>query len=223
MEYKRKKMSSISVLKQLPDVFTHRDVKILLNLEKEYISIYCHRWVKSGLIKSLGPKAGVYYNLIVNPNGPEELIKKAVDKLGKEVIVIGLSSLHQHGWTTQRPQQIEIAVPVNSMDKTFPILDGFNVFKRSHKWFSAVYNKSEIGINQFMTLSPELALIDILKEKGKNDLWFPDPSDIDIPYENQENVMDNLKEACNLLNMDINLYNDFFSKIEGLENNIIKI
>lgn len=212
----------------LPEVFDLRDVTIALDTERAYAKIYCSRWVSRSMAAPLGPRAGVFFNLVKNPTANKTKIMEGVTKLiGRDVVVIGASALHQHGWTTQRPQSIEIAVPVGGPDRAYPQMHGIIAVPRKREWFHAVLPTSAPGIGGFKTANPEYALVDTIvcekprpKDK-KQDIWRPRPSDIDLPSDaDPEEAIANIMSAAETLGGDLDQVRDFIAEVEGLEDRL---
>lgn len=217
----RTRRSSYSMLRSLPAVFDIRDMEITLEMDRNYIKNTVHRWSEREMIVPLGPRAGVYFNLVADPKGPQGRIKEAVTKLlgpGRPVIGIGAMALHHHGWTTQRPYLRELAVPVSAFDRTIPQMKGIIGVGRLKGWFQAVLQRSEEGVDGFLIAPPEFALVDAIKAKGAGRLWNPDPSDISLPVDvDADEVVRRIEEAADLLKVDTDQVREFVAEIDGLE------
>lgn len=214
--------NAYGMLRKLPAVFDLRDVSAIFGLEHAYAKNCCSRWAEREMIKSLGPRAGVYFNLVVDPKGATNRIKEAVDKLlRRPVIAIGAFALHQHGWTTQRPQGMEIAVPTGGLLRTFPSMYGIAASGRSRAWFQAVMPDSEEGISAFLTAPAEFALVDALMSKGRDGVWCPAPDDIDPPSDVEPvDAVAAIRKASEELGADRDMIEDFMSRVDALEDAI---
>lgn len=221
--------SAFELLREkLPPVFDIRDAHVALKTTRTFARTYCSRWASRGLVKPFGDRAGVYFNLVRDPSAETTRIKEAVDKLldtGLHPIAIGASALHQHGWTTQRPQFHEIAIPAGDLNRTFPEIKGVAVALRPLRWFQTLLPLCSTGIDGFLTLPPEYALVDaitssptVFEKKRKLKLWKPDPSDIDLPSEiDPETAMKDIREAAEVLGVNEIVIADFVSEIDGLD------
>jgi len=207
---------------RLPDVFDLRDVAIALKTERKLAKIYCSRWVTRKMAAPLGPRAGVFFNLVRDPSADKTKLKDGVDKLIRHrVVVIGATALHQHGWTTQRPQSIEMAVPVGGPDRTYPEMKGITTVLRKREWFHAVKSSCEIGIDGFYTVSPEIALVDAIMTGGKSGIWRPDPSDIDLPSDVEpSDAVAKIMSAAETLGTNIEEIVEFIADVDGLDDQL---
>ena len=99
------RQSALLRLRGLPEVFDLRDVQRLLGRESATARVYCARWKRAGMVSALGPRnVGVFFNLITDPKGPLSRRAQAIEKLlRRPAVVVGLTALHAHGWTSQRP------------------------------------------------------------------------------------------------------------------------
>lgn len=208
---------SRSMLQSLPAVVDLRDLQALLGMSRPYAKNAASRWTTKGYLSPLGRRTGVYFNLIVDPNGPSSQIKVAVDKaLKRPVVGIGAFALHQHGWTVHRPQLTEIAVPIGGPDRTMPQINGIIGVARRKGWFRAVLPLSEAGVDGFLCAPPEYALADAIMAGGADGLWKPDPSGIDLPSDvDPTDALRRIEEAAYLLNADLDQVHAFVSQIEA--------
>src|SRR3546814_17731111 len=76
-----KRLTAVDALRTLPAVFDLRDVEVYLGLERKVASPYCWRWHVKKLVDPLGPRTGVFYNLIVHPAGPSTRHEEAHQRL----------------------------------------------------------------------------------------------------------------------------------------------
>lgn len=213
------RQDAFSTLKALPAVFDLRDMEVLLGVRRDYARLAVHRWAERGMVAHLGPRAAVYFNLVVDPDGKSSRIKEAVDKLlSRPVVAVGAAALHYHGWTTQRPYLTELAVPVSGRERTIPKMNRIIAVKRLRGWFQAVLPRSEIGVDGFLIAPPEFALVDTIMEKGEGGLWQPDPSDIDLPADvDAAAAAHRIEEAADILKADISQVRAFIAEIDGFD------
>lgn len=208
--------NSVQMLRQLPGVFDISDMAAVLGLTHKDATQYCWRWNRDELIKRIGGRTGVFYNLIVEANF-ETLISDAVRKaLGdRPTILIGASALNSAGWTTQMPRQYELAVLTTRIIRTTPQIDGVSFAPRSERWFSLVDGHTSMDLNGFNCLSPEYALVDSLLVRRTPRLsgWTPDADDIDPFDVDVEASLVKLMEAAHDLKVPESEVEDYISQI----------
>lgn len=172
------RLKPIDRLLQLPAVFTLNAFCKLDGLSRDSANTLIMRLADQGRVAYAGPKAGVYFNLLVDRTAAENHKLEAVRLAYPDAIVVGAAVLHAHGWTTQIPLTIDVAVLKAPSLKTF---FGVNIVQRSKQWYEEIFeevlgrDKSPFEID---SLTPLQALKDL---KSDPDLWQPDPDDLDIP------------------------------------------
>ena len=158
-------------LRDLPEAFTTKTLAAHLGGDEKLASVYLFRWRKEGLISSIGPRAGLHFNLIRNPNAAEDLRMEAIAYLFPGAMIAGVSAVHAFGWTTQIPRSLEILSPSR---RSFPEIDGCTIAARSLTWFRTA--RSHIArTGPVPTVAPAFALADLWAAGG----WRPDPDDIE--------------------------------------------
>lgn len=202
-------------LLDLPDVFDLRDVSLLTGWSSNAVYVNCHRWVKQGLISPVGPRAATYYNLVVDPKGPEKLIGKALKLMMPSAVVVGGSSVAWAGWTTQMPRILEVVVPKTEQNKAFPVVNGARIAMRGKVWYKrmglggAIEKDGPFGLH---VLKPDAAIVDaanyrdVMKEMDVDDINFP--SDYDAQK---------LLQWCEMLKCNSNCWNKIEKIIESSE------
>jgi len=165
------RLSALSRLRELPEVFTTKILAGSLGGNAAAASIYTQRWRKEGLISAAGKKAGVFYNLLVNPQGETECAIKALKILFPSAIIGGATALHDAGWTTQIPSAAEVLV---IRRPTYPQLDAFSLYGRSQRWHQQLLQHLD-GTDGWR-LAPAAALADAWAHDG---MWKPDPDDLE--------------------------------------------
>ena len=68
----RSHKSAVERLQELPEVFTLNTVAAMLDCDTGNASTYIARWKDSGLVKSLGPRTGIHFNLLKNPQADQD-------------------------------------------------------------------------------------------------------------------------------------------------------
>jgi len=123
-----------------------------------------------------GPRAGVYFNLIAEQASPQTRFEQAIAMLFPSAVVVGASALHEAGWISQIPRQLDVAV---LRRRTFPALNGVALHPRSIVWYRLVQQWLERIAGQALPrLDPAFALADALKY---GDGWVPDRDDVEFP------------------------------------------
>lgn len=172
----------------MPPVIQIEELSRTLTMPRAQASLYAHRWKQAGLLSPLGGKVGVWFNLIADREGPRTRRAEAVSLLlARPALVVGGKALHAHGWTTQRHTILPLAVPIARESKTLPKLDhGIELLPRSLRWFRALAEGAEPGIEGFMVARPEMALADALLSfarrtgaaAGRSMTWQPTMDEI---------------------------------------------
>lgn len=168
-------ISAIERLRALPAVFSLAMLAARLDSDKAKASIYAKRWKDAGLIRAVGPRVGVYYNLLVDPQGPSTHSLNALRLVFPEAVIAAETVLHDAGWTTQIPFNTQVIV----LDRrTVPQIDGFDLHRRPRKWFSGF--SPDIDQAAFARLSPYGALVDAYQYDGYGGqrTWRPDLDDL---------------------------------------------
>jgi hypothetical protein len=170
------RLSAIEALRQLPPVFTSRDAMRVFDVKPTYIKLLMHRWKERELVRPAGPRLGVFYNLIVAPDWQAHQ-SEAIRIAHPSAVVLGASVLHQHGWITQIPRQVQIAV---LEAPTVAQMDGVELHRRPLAWYRdmAPWGEPVLGLP---ALTPQKALSDCMAHRDT--MWCPDPDDLDLPEE----------------------------------------
>jgi hypothetical protein len=169
--------SSVDRLATLPDVFTGGDLTVLFGWKSAICSNYLAVWRKAKLIKSLGGRSDVHMNLLRNRQiNPEAALRRALPR----AIKVGVDILREAGWTTQIPNQIDVAVP--PMSPLYNLVD-FVITTRTEKWFQCVVPGTESVPQGIDRLHPAWALADMIaraEDRRVRHAWLLDPEDIDL-------------------------------------------
>jgi len=181
--HQKKRRSALENLAMLPCVFDLRDVQMLCNLEEGSARNTVMRWSAMEdnrgnplLVKPAGPRAGIYYNLQRDREGPRNRLHEVVQKVDKGAVVIGASALHWADWTTQLPRVLEVA----STQRSFPRIEGVTFVHRPLSWYVQTKPFVKAGLCGMNTLDPAMALADAWLNRG---CWRPDPDDIDLEWD----------------------------------------
>lgn len=190
-------------LKEMPEVMTVNTITAMLKTTPKAASVYIARWREAGMIASMGERTGVHFNLVRNPNAPEERFYDAIKLLFPEAVITGASAIHSAGWTTQIPRSLEIAI---LRRPSAPQIPGVEVQMRPRRWFAKVHD-SLIRQGTLPTLHPAHGLADC----WKRETWQPDPDEIEW----DEVRADALREAFRLHGVEIP--EDYLEELEELD------
>jgi hypothetical protein len=195
------RIQAIERLRTLPEVFSLRDLELLMDINRKTAHQLCWRWKKAKFVQGLGPRSGVYYNIFKDPMGPNRRRGEALQKLlGHSPIVVGATALHLAGWTTQRPNRVELCVPRTRDWRVFPKIHGVLLVSRPRHWFNRIAPYIREGVDGLRALAPEAALIDAMQHGGRGEVWKPSPDDLDVPNEDDE--AQRIMETAKALRMD---------------------
>jgi hypothetical protein len=156
---------------QLPTVFDHRDVELAFNWDHDQAKQFCVRAVEQGVAARAGERAGIYYNLFLEPKGRAVLLGDVLRRINPSVVMVGLSALHAASWITQNPRLLEVAMPRTRVVRSYPKIDGAVIVTRSLGWFSDVASSlspadDQSNIFGLRSIGPEAAVADLLANVG---------------------------------------------------------
>ena len=169
-------VSATKRLRQLPEVFTGSDVRILFGWQSDKASTYLANWRRAGLVRSLGGRSDVHLNLVQNPRANPEAALRRCYPLATRV---GVDVLREAGWTTQIPSAPEVAVP---RDHLYAV-EGFSLTPRPMSWFERVKPGLQNNPEGVRSLLPAWALADMLDRAldGRvSEPWLLAPDDLDL-------------------------------------------
>ena len=153
----RRNLSSLAALDSLGAVFTAADVVAKFGWAKDYAATALYRWGQVNLIKPLGGRSEVYFNLRNDTNWQQhwpEAVKLAVPS----AIQVGEPVLQRAGWITQLPYKTPIAYLKGA--KRYA-LDGGVMLPRPPIWYKAVTDG--VDRTHFLpSLTPHWALAEML-------------------------------------------------------------
>ena len=135
---------------------------------------YLWLWARQGLVKPLGGKSDVFFNLVADRTA-ENRIETAILRAMPGAVVGPLNVLNESGLTTQRPGTLQLLVRPD--ERQFTIV-GAKVQSRPPTWWSAIdrANGIEPGNEESLArLTPGAAIADSALSPGG-----PDPDDIDF-------------------------------------------
>jgi hypothetical protein len=191
-------VSAAERLRALPLTFSIEQMCTLQGLSKAVGLKYLSRWAQAGSVRSAGPRAGFYANLVRAPELAEsnDWLAAAMLHVYPSATVIGASVLNAAGWITQHPHAVQVAVlaPANRSS-----VWGFEPSPRARRWFVRMGDlivrpraARPAGFEhapQLPQLTPAAALADLFASSpsspsgASNSPWLPDEDDIEIPDE----------------------------------------
>lgn len=168
------------VLIGLPEVFTMADFQRATEHSLPVAQVTLSRLSQRGWVKNAGERTGVYFNTFKDRQAHEKYLLEAVKRVYPSAVVIGPQCLHAHGWTTQIPQEFDVAVLSTKTTKRF---HGVNIVDRPSHWYQKLVEEKQLlradrSPFPIESVTPAFALWDARKHK---DVWVPDPDDLDLP------------------------------------------
>ena len=172
-------------LQSLPEVFDLHQLESASGLSRQVLYLYINRWMNKGFVKPIGPRAGVYFNLVRDPNASERLPEALQLLLQIPRVLIGGSALSWHGWTSRPSSVLELAVPISPKQRTYPQVNGVALIGRTMTWWNSMGFHCRQREDEMHVLDPAYALVDALATKplhrSKAFAWRPAPEDIKRP------------------------------------------
>lgn len=135
---------------------------------------YLWLWSRQGLVKPLGGKSDVFFNLVAD-YAAENRIEAAIRRVMPGAVVGPLNVLHESGLTTQRPGTLQLLVRPD--ERQFKIAAA-QVESRPPSWWAAIdlANGVDPGSEEFLArLTQGAAIADSALSRGGLD-----PDDIDF-------------------------------------------
>lgn len=106
-------VSAVSRLRELAEMqgafFHGNSLRVVFGCTEGMVEQYISRWLKSGYILRLGPRAGVFMNTF-SP-GWENRIESAIQAVHPGALLTGTAVLHEAGVTTQIPRVRTVLTP----------------------------------------------------------------------------------------------------------------
>lgn len=170
-------VSSVQRLRELPAVFSGRDLTVRFQWSAATASQYLANWRKANLVRALGGHSDVFMNLIV---APQPDLEQALLRALPEAVRIGVDVLREAGWTTQIQRMPDIAVLSGS--PRYKLAD-FTLQTRTPAWFARVRPGLVEAGQGVARLSPAWALADMIDrylDKRVKGAWLLAPDDLDL-------------------------------------------
>lgn len=184
-----KYLSAFERLSVLPPLFSLNTLVRATSLPRASAKVLLTRWCAKKLVESAGPRAGIYFNRVLDRDGSIAHAVKALVMKYPSATLCGASVLHGAGWTTQIPSTLHAAVEARS---SYAKIDGVTLFPRPVAWFQLMQDhrawaaptgktaEAEATTYGLRALTPEWALADLYADKSMHS-WQPDADDLDIP------------------------------------------
>lgn len=176
---------SVLNFRPLPAVISRGELGRLSGKNDTELKVSVNNWVKTGILKKAGPRSGIYYNLVNDPNW-EDHIAEAVFKKYPSAIVAGPTVLHQFGCQTQDPGKRHFII---LSSRTNVDMDGVELMARPLRWYEK--NKPEQQLFGLPSLSPKQALKDGLDHSKNPGSWVPNLADINLDVVNSSSFQPN--------------------------------
>lgn len=182
-------ISGYERLADLPPVFSLNTLVRATGMNRATAKVALTRWAGKKLVESAGPRAGIYFNRVVDRAGHTAHAVNALVMKYPSATLCGASVLHGAGWTTQIPSTLHVAIEARS---SYAKIGGVTLFPRPVAWFRFMQNQrawADSGGNQveaetnsyaLRALAPAWALADLYADQSGG-AWQPDEDDLDLP------------------------------------------
>jgi hypothetical protein len=170
-------VSALDRLRELPAVFSGRDLTVRFAWTAALASSYLAQWRRAKLVRSLGGHSDVHMNLVAQPQADEQ---RALRMAFPRAVVLGAEVLRGAGWTTQVPHRPDVAVPVSGPRYA---VEGFNLEPRTERWYARVSPGVQQVAGSVARLAPAWALADMIaraQDARVRGAWLLAPDDIDL-------------------------------------------
>lgn len=156
-------------LSALPGIFHASDALLRAQIPAEQLNQVLWRWKTSNYIKPLGPRADVWFNLVVDPVVTRERWEQAVKRALPAAILAGHGVLMKSGLSTQLAGNDYLIRPARSATAG---VEGAEVHERPAMWIRKLWRAGAVHTESTLPeLDPGAALADLLAF---------DPSTIDL-------------------------------------------
>jgi hypothetical protein len=197
-------VSAYDRLLKMPAVFSIDTMVRSSGMSRDTVKVLLSRWAANKLVESAGPRAGIYFNRIVDPKGEQANAVKALVMKYPSATLCGASVLHSTGWSTQIPSTLHVAIESRP---SYAQIMGVTLFPKPLNWFRFMQDHgawernrgkgdpaNEVTTYGLRALKPHWALADLYADRSGR-AWHPDEDDLDIPDEEMAGV----EKACKAL------------------------
>ena len=174
--------STFERLSQLPDIFTATDALLVTNIPRAQFDNYMWRWKTAGLVRSLGKRSDVWFNLVKNPVISHERWETAVRRALPCAISAGHGVLMRHGVSTQMAVTAYLIQP--SL-KPIAAVEGSQLQMRPRLWMRHLLQAGAIDNSRIL---PELDSGAVIADLLRYDRESLDTDDIDWDELTQESL-----------------------------------
>lgn len=188
-------MSSYERLMLLPDIFKGSDANMLFGWKSATTATYVAKWARTGMVRPLGGRSGIYFNLVVDRNYD---LERGLRRVLPMATMTGVDVLREAGWTTQILQRREVAIP--DKGPSYDIKD-YDLQPRSMSWFMLTEQGVEDEGRSLRRLKPEWALADVIrrgKDRRHKSAWMLAPDDLDLEAAREAPAMEEALAAFRL-------------------------
>ncbi len=165
--------SSVQRLRSVSPVFLASELSLRFGWSSGQTAVYLSRWNDQGLVRSLGGRSKIYFNLVVSPDWASHL-EQAIRMAMPSALEIGAQCLHDGGLVTQRAYTADLAVLSRTATYT---IEHTRLHQRTRTWYKIMQGHIEqTDLRELPRLTPPAALAEALV--SNNGLWCPDPDDV---------------------------------------------
>lgn len=194
--------SAVDRLLTLPAIFKGVDLTMRFGWSSQTASNYLGQWKRRGLVRSLGGRSDVHFNLLVQRD-PD--LERGLRSVLPAATKIGVDVMREAGWTTQVMTAPEVAVPADG--PVYGIQD-FSLQVRSPRWFDLVAPgcvDEGVGLRRLL---PEWSLADMVARGQDRRIpikkaWMLGPDDLDLEAARGAEGMAAALKAFGLSELDI--------------------
>lgn len=136
-------------LGELGSFFEGRHAMQIFNWTSKTAAQYLWTWSRQGLVKPLGGKSDIFFNLVADPRAPDH-VEAAIRRVMPGAVVGFANVLHSAGITTQRPGMLHLLV---RPDERRLSIEGAEVEPRPPTWWSAVDSAGSVDPGTEETLA----------------------------------------------------------------------
>lgn len=165
-------------------MFSGSDVTQVMGVSDQAASVMLHRWKQADLVRPLGGRSDVFFNLLVQHEWMKNF-QYAIRRAMPFARLVGPEAWRVRGWTTQIQYQLDVVIPTKADSYA---IEGLRVHRRGVRWSRAVAHGQVAPMRgRLIALTPSYALADALLaqaaaarsgEMAEPAPWAPDPDDL---------------------------------------------
>ncbi len=161
----------------MPDVFSIDQLQKATQVSRHAIRMMLARAHADGLVAPAGPRSGIYYNFVRNP---ERRIEEAARMAIPSAVLIGPSALHWHHATSQRSHLLTVSWLKNRRQPYMPAIHDVIAVARSIEWYRSIAGHIAPGPGGLPVLDPAFAIADMRLNGGGDDIPVLEEGDLDL-------------------------------------------